>query len=983
VVAVACALVAGTAALTWASGAIQGPAATSAASIPPVTGNPAVDTVLGRMSLADKLRLLEWVSTPGQQSVTLPGLRALGIPPLRLAEGPLGTARQPSVAMTAPLGVAATFSRPDAYANGVVLGRDARALGQQAVARPFGALGTAAAGGPAGSGFGEDPLLAGGTAAAEIAAIQAQGTMAVTGGYPAGPGSGVTPRSAALHEIYLPPVEAAVRAGAAGVLCSPGGPGSGTAAPGTAAPGTGAPGTGTGAPGTVPGGHGAGTATAPAGTATAGAATPPVGAAVAGAAAPAAGPATAPAANGVRPAPTGTGTAPADGVTAPAGAGTSPTAAATAGAGTRAPGTGSGATGTGTTATSGPARATAGQAACGNPGLLIQILRSELGFTGFVLAGAGANPGTLSLDSGLDGEIPAAGPAAARYFTPAALRAALASGTITAVTVSQAAAAVLTEMDRFGLLGPQPAHRAAAEPVAADERVVSRTATDAATLLKNSGHALPLPPAALGSLALIGPGAAQVIGADAAGGNGAGIATRRPGTLQVLRQDPAAHLSFAVGDDMTGTPVPASALTHQGQPGLVRSSTGHGATRVVSVLDNTVAGHDALPAGSGHTWTGELTVPATGTYFLGLGTGGSWGALTVDGTVVAQDGPGQDAAPAPAGTAVPGTAALGTAAPGTAPAGTAPAGGALVPTTDGLENLRARVTLTAGIHTLGVSESPDGSGLPVQARLDWVTPAGQQSNLAAAVATARAARAAVVFAWSGGGTGLPDGQDRLIQDVAAVNPDTIVVLNTPGPVAMPWLGAVRAVLEMWYPGDGGGQATANVLLGRADPAGRLPVTWPASPGQMSRKQPTGIFVGYRRYDKDGLAPLFPFGYGQSYTRFGYSGLSWHAVPGGGLVVRFRLVNAGHRAGQAVPQVYLGAPASAPPGAAFAQRALAAYTRISLGPGQSRVVTLTVPQRQLQYWQDAHGWVTAPGPRRLYVGVDERSSALAATVTIPR
>jgi beta-glucosidase len=92
---------------------------------------------------------------------------------------------------------------------------------------------------------------------------------------------------------------------------------------------------------------------------------------------------------------------------------------------------------------------------------------------------------------------------------------------------------------------------------------------------------------------------------------------------------------------MTGTPVPASVLTHEGQPGLVRSSAGHDAARVVSVLDNTVAGYDALPAGSGHTWAGELTVPATGTYSIGLGTGGSWGALTLDGTVVAQDGPGQ------------------------------------------------------------------------------------------------------------------------------------------------------------------------------------------------------------------------------------------------------------------------------------------------------------------------------------------------------
>ena len=868
VAALVVALVAGTAALTWASGAIQGPASTSAASIqPPITGNPVVNTLLGRMSLAEKFRLLEWVTAPGQpQTAVLPGLRRLGISPLHLAEGPLGTVRQPPAAMTVPLGVAATFSRADAYANGAVLGQDARALGRQAVARPFGAIDTGAAGDPAGASFGEDPLLAGGTAAAEIAGIQAQGTMAVADDYPAGPGSpGVVPSSAALHEIYLQPVEDAVRAGAAGVVCSD----------------------------TVP----AGDAAAPAAT------------------------------------PTGPTTVPTSQAAAPAG-----------------PGYASG-------STSGAARNHAGPAPCGNPGLLIQVLRSELGFTGFVLAGPGANPGTLSLDSGLDGEVPATGPAAARYFTPGALHAAIVSKTITTATVNQAAAVVLTEMDRFGLLGPQPAHHTAAEPVAADDRVISRTAADAATLLQNSGHALPLTPAALSSLALIGPGADQVIGTGPSDGSGAGTA-QPPGTLQVLRQDlaadPAAHLSFAAGDDMTGTPVPASVLTHEGQPGLVRSSTGHDATRVVSVLDNTAAGHDALPAGSGHTWAGELTVPATGTYSIGLGTGGSWGALTLDGTVVAQDGPGQP-----------------------------PAGGAPVPTTDGLENLRARVTLTAGIHTLGVSESPDGSGRPVQVRLDWVTPAQQQANVTAAVATAHAASAAVVFAWSGGGASLPDDQDELIQDVAAANPDTIVVLNTPGPVAMPWLGAVRSVLEMWYPGDAGGAATANVLLGRDDPAGRLPVTWPASPHRFRANQPTGIFVGYRRYDKDGIAPLFPFGYGMSYTRFGYSALNWHAVPGRGLVLRFRVTNAGARAGTAVPQAYLGAPATAPPGAAFAQRALAAYTRVSLRPGQSRLVTLTVPPRQLQYWQDARGWVTAPGKRRLYVGPDERVSALATTVAIPR
>ena len=399
-------------------------------------------------------------------------------------------------------------------------------------------------------------------------------------------------------------------------------------------------------------------------------------------------------------------------------------------------------------------------------------------------------------------------------------------------------------------------------------------------------------------------------------------------------------------------------------------------------VDNTLARGDALPAGSAHTWTGELTVPVTGSYRISLATGGARGTLTLDGTVVAQDRAGQ--APGPAD--------------------------ALLPTTDGLDNLRASLTLTAGTHTLSVSAVPDGSGRPVQARLDWVTPAQRQANLTAAVAAARGAKAAVVFAWGAGtsaapgsgtnpgsgnnpgsgagsgagasyGTALPDDQDQLIRDVAAVNPDTIVVLNTPGPVSMPWLSSVKAVLEMWYPGDGGGSATANVLLGRADPAGRLPVTWPVA-GRTAPAQNAGVFVGYRWYDRNGQAPLFPFGYGLSYTRFTYSGLSWRTAPGGGLVVRFRVTDSGQRAGDAVPQVYLGAPVARAPRAAFARKALAAYTRVSLRPGQTRAVTLQIPLRQLQYWDSTRGWVTAAGRRPLDVGPDERSGALSMTVTVP-
>ena len=588
------------------------------------------------------------------------------------------------------------------------------------------------------------------------------------------------------------------------------------------------------------------------------------------------------------------------------------------------------------------------------------------------------------------------------YFSASALKAAIAAGTVSMSTIDAAVGHILFEMDRFGLLSGHSKHQVTPVPVGADEQVVQQTAQDAATLLKNDSGALPLSSADLGHLALIGPGAGQTIAVGQAGENAAGIVSRQTGTYQVLsqlRRDPAAHLNYAVGDDMTGTPVPASALTHGGQPGLLRTNTGDSTSSVVPQLDNTLANGKALPAGSAWTWTGDLTVPAAGSYWINPGLFGAGGSISLDGKQIAATGFINGTAPR-----------YGVLRPGD---------NSVLPTTDGLDNLRTQLNLSAGQHTLTVAIKADVSGDPVQARLNWVTPAQQQASTDAAVNAARHAKAAVVFAWSTGAldTPLPDGQDQLIAAVAAANPDTIVVLNNSDPVAMPWLGSVKAVLDMWYPGDTGGYATANVLLGAADPAGRLPFTWPATLGQGVANQPAthpertsngvdangtfcttpgspfggpqctttyteGIYVGYRWYDQQHETPLYPFGYGLSYTRFAYSGLHWAPARDGGLDVAFRVTNTRSVAGDEVPQVYLGAPASGPAGAAFADRALAAYGRITLRPGQSQAVSLHVPLRQLQYWDTQAGrWVTAAGPRPLYVAGNERATGLAATVTI--
>jgi len=300
-----------------------------------------------------------------------------------------------------------------------------------------------------------------------------------------------------------------------------------------------------------------------------------------------------------------------------------------------------------------------------------------------------------------------------------------------------------------------------------------------------------------------------------------------------------------------------------------------------------------------------------------------------------------------------------------------------------------------------VSEQGDGSGRPVQIRLNWMTPAARAHDYQVALDTARKAKKVIVFAWARDlpDYGLPGDQDKLIEAIAKINPNTIVVLNNCQPIALPWLNQVKAVLEMWYPGDGGGVATASVLLGHTDPAGRMPFTWakrldqyvshdPAHPERSSDAPhratfSEGIFIGYRWFDKQNIEPLFPFGYGLSYTKFKYSGLQATPASDGGLNVRFSIENVGKVSGDEVPQVYLGAPANPPAGAQFAVHALAGFDRIALKPGESKQVTVHVPLRQLQYWSDAtKNWQTAAGSRTVYVGASSRDLRLHQQVTIP-
>ncbi|MBS1805644.1 MAG: glycoside hydrolase family 3 C-terminal domain-containing protein [Acidobacteria bacterium] len=267
----------------------------------------------------------------------------------------------------------------------------------------------------------------------------------------------------------------------------------------------------------------------------------------------------------------------------------------------------------------------------------------------------------------------------------------------------------------------------------------------------------------------------------------------------------------------------------------------------------------------------------------------------------------------------------------------------------------------------------------------------------AALEAARSADVAVVFAGEQLGEGmdktslnLPGNQNELIDAVAAVNSRTVVVLNTSTPVAMPWLNKVASVLESWYPGQESGEGIASVLFGDADPGGRLPVTFPASPDQgpatKSQNYPgvdgvarydEGIFVGYRWYDQHQQQPLFPFGYGLSYTTFEYSDLHVSRERNN-VSLSVAVTNTGARKGSEVVQVYVTEPenASEPP------LQLKGFEKLSLSPGQRKTVSVQIPLNRLSVWSDKeHAWKLWSGAYNFKVGTSSRRLLLESSLQI--
>ncbi|MFJ3503845.1 MULTISPECIES: beta-glucosidase [unclassified Streptomyces] len=570
-----------------------------------------------------------------------------------------------------------------------------------------------------------------------------------------------------------------------------------------------------------------------------------------------------------------------------------------------------------------------GTPACSSDQLLQKVLREQWGFRGWVMSDWLATKATTDITKGLDQELglemgKPTDPVPDSQHFGAALKAAVTAGTVPEAALDRSVVRIVGQMERFGLLDPAGGPARPARDAQAGRATAREIAENGAVLLRNTTAAgrpaLPLTGTAATSLAVIGDSALHPKVSGLGSAHVVPDAAEAP--LDALRERAGANASVTY------------------EPGIERLGAPLTATELSPAFQN---GRQLDPGGDRAFYDGTLTVPADGDYRIGVRVDGGLAILQIEGQ-------------------------------------------APVYAADSFsETTSVVLRLTKGTHKLAMSgwAWPDR---PLSVDLTWVTPERASRNIERAVAAAAAADTAVVFAQDEGSEGwdrpslsLPDGQDALIAAVAAANPNTVVVLNTGSSVLMPWLGSTRAVLQMWYPGQEGARATAALLYGDVNPGGKLTQTFPAAedahpmagrperfPGVAGKQEYSeGIHVGYRWYEREGVAPLFPFGHGLSYTSFSYRDLAVERTATGA-TVRVTVRNTGRSTGKEVVQAYLGP--SDRITAPQAVKKLAGYTKVTLAPGQEKRVAVTVDARQLQYWDTArHSWRDAPGARTVKVG----------------
>ncbi len=648
---------------------------------------------------------------------------------------------------------------------------------------------------------------------------------------------------------------------------------------------------------------------------------------------------------------------------------------------------------------------------CQDPQLLALLTR--WGFTGLIRSDLGSvHDPVAALVAGTDLIKPA---------RPRALATLVAEHQLPLAAVDAAVRTVLAQLFSAGLVGHADIGTPDAD-VATDAHTdfALQAAERSAVLLQDKGGVLPLNPSASRSIAVIGAAAGH---APVTTGYGSSRVvapfTSTPLGAIRYRVGSGARVSFVDGGSTTrnlptvpsSLLVPATGSGHGLTLTLYRSDSDAGATPLtgsqsvqmaVASSDVELARHPASRRLVGST---SLSPVDRATHPLVLGKGGfSLGApVSATRTRVVLPAGWTDATVGFAGTLTPDRTGLYTIAlqgPGTSALSLDGSTVLSDPLAHGLGRWSQTVRLVGGRHyRLDLSWEPidkttptgESTVVPGSFTLGWQYVGG---DIATAARAAAHADTAVVFAgdfnaesFDRPSLSLPGDENALIEAVAAANPRTVVVLDTGGPVLMPWLHRVAGVIEAWYPGEQDGTAIAALLFGDVDPSGRLPVTFPkdqaASPINSAAQWPgvgltstysEGLDIGYRYDHATGTAPLFPFGFGLAYTRFTLGHLGAHRTTGG-VTLTVTVTNTGHRAGTAVPQAYLTQPAAA--GEPPAQ--LVAFSAVALDPGRSRTVELHVPRSAFAAYLGG-AWTTVPGTYTLSVGQSSADLPLSVPLT---
>ena len=581
-----------------------------------------------------------------------------------------------------------------------------------------------------------------------------------------------------------------------------------------------------------------------------------------------------------------------------------------------------------------------------NPDLLTTILRDEWGFDGMVVSDwFGTHSTDAATNAGLDLEMP--GPPQHRGE---ALRAAVESGAVREDVLDERVRRVLQLAERTGVLAGTAADPTVERHDDDPARVVllREAATAAIVLLKNEGSLLPLDPSTLSSVAVIGPTAAN---ASNQGGGSAQV-------LSPYDVSPLEGLRAALGDGVAVTFEPGATITR-------------GASRI-----------DPTRLSDGG-FTAE--------YFAGEGLEGA----AVQSETTARSWFRWDPQFVPAGPGVPWSLRL---------SGTFTAAFAGEHTFSVRSASRVRLWVGDGVAVDGWAADEGrrtlaGSvrleeGEAVEVRLEYAAVDNDLTldlrvleplpdDLAErAVRAAAAADVAVVVVgldstWETEGRDragmlLAGGQASLVERVAAANPRTVVVVNTGAPVEMDWVDAVPAVVQLWYPGQEGGNALGDVVVGRSTPGGKLPTTFPRRladipamlnyPGERGEvRYGEGLFIGYRAFDRMGIEPRFPFGHGLSYTTFSYGPVrpsTTDVGSGSSVTVSVDVTNDGGVAGDEVVQLYVRDPETT---VIRPDKELKGFVRLRLAPGETKTATFRLDERSFAFWDpSAHDWVVEPG-----------------------